>query len=123
MKTPSLTIKDLFRLAFSAPVVWLSEAANEHPHLNWVVTGVEEAQPGDILLLSSVSNAARTLARAHELGTAAVIFLGEQASHAAAASFSSGYRTAMFVAVGLAVLGAFVSLVRGAPAGPGEAHA
>jgi len=31
-ETPSLTIKDLFRLAFSAPVVWLSEAANEHPH-------------------------------------------------------------------------------------------
>ena len=78
MKTPSLTIKDLFRLAFSAPVVWLSEAANEHPHLNWVVTSIEEAQPGDILLLSSVSNAARTLARARELGTAAVIFLGDE---------------------------------------------
>jgi MFS family permease len=54
---------------------------------------------------------------------ARVIFLGAEASHAAAASFSSGYRTAMFVAVGLAVLGALVSLVRGAPTGPSEAHA
>jgi hypothetical protein len=78
MKTPSPTIKDLFRLAFSAPVVWLSEGANERPHLNWVVTSVDEAQQGDILLLSTVSNAARTLVRARELGTAAVIFLGHE---------------------------------------------
>ena len=45
---------------------------------------------------------------------ARVIFLGQEASQAAAASYSDGYRTAMFVAVGLAVLGALVSLVRAA---------
>jgi EmrB/QacA subfamily drug resistance transporter len=44
-----------------------------------------------------------------------VLFLGEKASRAAASSFSGGYRTAMFVAVGLAVAGAMVSLVRGRP--------
>ncbi len=54
---------------------------------------------------------------------ARVIFLGEEASQAAATSFSDGYRAAMFVAVGLAVLGALVSLVRGAPAEQNEAHA
>lgn len=42
-----------------------------------------------------------------------VLFLGEKASRAAAESFSSGYRTAMLVAAGLAVAGALVSLVRG----------
>lgn len=47
---------------------------------------------------------------------ARVIFLGEKASQAAASSFSDGYRSAMYVAVGLSVLGAFVSMVRGAPA-------
>ncbi|HVM72643.1 MAG TPA: helix-turn-helix domain-containing protein [Anaerolineales bacterium] len=78
MNTPALTIKDLFRLAFSAPVVWLAETAGEHPRLNWVVTGVEEAQQGDILILSTVANAARNLTRARELGTAAVIFLGDE---------------------------------------------
>ena len=78
MKTPSPTIKDLFRLAFSAPVVWLSEGANERPRLKWVVTNVDEAQQGDILLLSTVSNGARTLERARDLGTAAVIFLGDE---------------------------------------------
>ncbi len=46
-----------------------------------------------------------------------VLFLGEKASEAAAASFSGGYRTAMFVAVGLAVAGAIVSLIRGRPDG------
>jgi MFS family permease len=44
-----------------------------------------------------------------------VLLLGEKASLAAASSFSGGYRTAMFVGVGLAVAGAVVSLVRGRP--------
>lgn len=46
-----------------------------------------------------------------------VLLLGERASQTAASSFSGGYRTAMFVAVGLAVAGGMVSLVRGQPVG------
>jgi len=42
-----------------------------------------------------------------------VIFLGEEASAAAAASYGEGFRTAMLVATGLAVVGAAVSMVRG----------
>lgn len=42
-----------------------------------------------------------------------VLFLGEEASAAAAQSYSGGYRTAMLVAAGLAVIGALVSMVRG----------
>jgi len=42
-----------------------------------------------------------------------VLFLGEEASAAAASSFSEGFMTAMLVAAGLAVIGALVSLVRG----------
>ena len=53
---------------------------------------------------------------------ARVIFLGEETSQAAASSFSHGYRSAMFVAAGLAVLGAAVSLVRGRPAEREESH-
>jgi predicted MFS family arabinose efflux permease len=45
-----------------------------------------------------------------------VLFLGEKASQVAAAEFAKGYRTAMFLAVGLAIAGAAVSLVRGRPA-------
>jgi purine catabolism regulator len=78
MKTRSPTIKDLFRLALSAPVVWLAENPNECPNLNWVVTSIDEAQEGDILLLTSVSDASRTLGRAQEQGSAAVVFLGDE---------------------------------------------
>lgn len=42
-----------------------------------------------------------------------VLFLGEEASAAAASAYSEGFRTAMVVAAGLAVAGAVVSLVRG----------
>ena len=49
----------------------------------------------------------------HRLSPTAVLFLGEQASEAAAATFSEGYKTAMFLAAGLLVAGALVSLVKG----------
>ncbi len=78
MKKTSLTLKELFRLAFPAPIVWLTEASNEHPHLNWVVTNVAEAQEGDILLLASVAEAAETLTRAQDEGVAAAVFLGDE---------------------------------------------
>ena len=77
MKTQAPTIQELFRLAFSAPVVWLAENSNERPKLGWVVTNVESVQEGDILLLSSVSEAAPVLERARDQGASAVIFLGE----------------------------------------------
>jgi len=41
-----------------------------------------------------------------------VIFLGEQASEAAAASFSDGFHTAMLVGAGLAAAGALVSMLQ-----------
>lgn len=45
-----------------------------------------------------------------------VLFLGEQASEAAAATFSEGFRTAMVVAAGLAFAGGLVTLIWGRPA-------
>ena len=42
-----------------------------------------------------------------------VIFLGAKASEGAAVAFAAGYREAMLVGAGLAVLGAAISLVRG----------
>ncbi|HTX91378.1 MAG TPA: helix-turn-helix domain-containing protein [Anaerolineales bacterium] len=77
MKTPALTIKDLFRLAFPTPVVWLAEGTNERPHLNWVVTSVEEAQEGDIFILSNASNVSATLVQARDRSVAAVVCLGD----------------------------------------------
>jgi purine catabolism regulator len=78
MSGSSFTIKDLFRIAFSVPIVWLSGDPNKRPNLNWVVTNVEEVQEGDILLLATVASARRVLSRAREQGAAAVIFLGDK---------------------------------------------
>ena len=78
MKTQGLTIKELFRLAFSAPVVWLAENPNERPKLGWVVTSVESVQEGDILLISTNCDAAPILVQARDQGASAVIFLGDE---------------------------------------------
>jgi PucR family transcriptional regulator, purine catabolism regulatory protein len=77
MKPQSLTLQELFRLAFSAPVVWLAEHAGAHTKLGWVVTSVEATQAGDILLLGSNCEAEPALAQAREQGAAAVVFLGD----------------------------------------------
>jgi PucR family transcriptional regulator, purine catabolism regulatory protein len=79
MERHSLTIKELLRLAFPTPVVWLAENSEERPGLNWVVTNVEATQAGDILLLSTAAGAAQTLERARLQGAAAVMFLGDAA--------------------------------------------
>jgi hypothetical protein len=36
MTTPSLSLKDLFRLAFSGHVVWLSGDPEARPNVTWV---------------------------------------------------------------------------------------
>ena len=78
METPSLAIQELFRLAFSTPIVWLSGDPNGRPNLNWAVINADEVQQGDILLLASTSNAKQVLARVQEQGAAAVICLGDE---------------------------------------------
>ncbi len=78
MGEPSLTIRDLFRLAFSVPVVWLSGDPENRPNWNWVVTKADEVQAGDILLLPEAPSSRRVLTRAREMGAAAVIILGEK---------------------------------------------
>jgi purine catabolism regulator len=78
MKTQSLTIKELFRLAIPSQVVWLAESSNERVKLGWVVTSVEAAQEGDLLLLSGTCDAEPALLRARDQGASAVVFLGDE---------------------------------------------
>jgi MFS family permease len=121
------------RVALALGTIGVGMAAFSSPNTSAVMGSIKRHQ---LSLASGFLGTMRSLGQGLSVGLlgaiaasglgatgARVIFLGEEASHAAASSFSSGYRTAMFVAVGLAVLGAAVSLVRGAPAGPDEAHA
>ena len=48
MSSPALALKDLFRLAFSGQVIWLSEPVDPRPNIRWVVFSVKEAQQGDL---------------------------------------------------------------------------
>jgi purine catabolism regulator len=83
MSAPALALKDLFRLTFSGPVIWLAGDPNAHPGVNWVVFSVEEAHQGDILLLAAGSpvvveaELAATLRRALAAGVSAVLICGD----------------------------------------------
>ena len=69
----SFTLKDLFRLAFSEPVTWLAGEAKAKCTINWVIFSVEEAQPGDLLILPAAHLSLKTLAQAHKRRVAAVL--------------------------------------------------
>jgi MFS family permease len=120
-----------FRVVLALGTIGVGMAAFSSPNTSSVMGSVRRSQ---LSLASGFLGTMRSVGQGLSVGLlgaiaasglgptgARVIFLGEEASQAAASSFSSGYRTAMFVAVGLSVLGALVSLVRGRPTS-GEAH-
>ncbi|MFZ6026913.1 MAG: PucR family transcriptional regulator [Chloroflexota bacterium] len=77
MSAPTLALKDLFRLAFSGPVVWLAGDPAARPNINWVVFSVEEAQQGDVLVLSAASDLADSIQRALTQGVSVVLISGD----------------------------------------------
>jgi EmrB/QacA subfamily drug resistance transporter len=116
-----------FRVVLALGTLGVGMAMFSSPNTSAVMGSVERHQ---LSLASGFLGTMRSLGQGLSVGLlgaiaasglgavgARMIFLGEEASRAAATAFSDGYRTAMFVAAGLAVLGALVSLVRGAPVG------
>jgi EmrB/QacA subfamily drug resistance transporter len=113
-----------WRVALALAVVGIGMAAFSAPNTSSIMGSVQRSQ---LSLASGFLSTMRTAGQGFSialLGAIAasglgpvggrVLFLGEQASGAAALSFSDGYRTAMLVAAGLAVAGALASLQRGA---------
>jgi MFS family permease len=122
-----------FRMVLALGTIGVGMAAFSSPNTSSVMGSVKRSQ---LSLASGFLGTMRSVGQGLSVGLlgaiaasglgaagARVIFLGEEASQAAAVSFSHGYRTAMFVAVGLSVVGAAVSLVRGKPADQEKAHA
>lgn len=58
MSSPSLSLRELFRLAFTEPVYWLAGDENSRPHIHWVSFNLSEVQPGDLFILESGKNPA-----------------------------------------------------------------
>jgi EmrB/QacA subfamily drug resistance transporter len=112
-----------WRVIVALAVVGIGMAAFSAPNTSSVMGSVQRSQ---LSLASGFLGTMRTAGQgisiallgavaASGLGATGgrVLLLGEKASEAAAESFSSGFRTAMLVAAGLAVVGALISLVRG----------
>jgi EmrB/QacA subfamily drug resistance transporter len=113
----------VWRIILGLSFVGLGMAAFSSPNTSSVMGSVKRSE---LSLASGFLGTMRTAGQGISIGLLGaiaasslgpiggrVIFLGEQASAAAAESYSSGYRTAMLVASGLALAGALVSLVRG----------
>lgn len=75
--TTSISINDLFRLAFEEPVTWLSEQVSTPGPVNWVVTSLPEVQSGDILLCLPEQFESEVLTQAQESNVGCVLILGE----------------------------------------------
>lgn len=77
MTNHATTIKDIFRLAFSQPWIWLNgEKAADRP-VNWVAISLEEARAGDLLLLPADRVKVQDLSSAEKKDIVAVLLLGE----------------------------------------------
>ena len=72
----TLSLSELFRLAFEDPVDWLNGDPSTHPPLNWVVVSIADAQQGDLLVVSGEEDLAALIQQAVEIETAAVLVCG-----------------------------------------------
>jgi MFS family permease len=117
------------RVVLALAIVGIGMAAFSSPNTSAVMGSVRRDQ---LSLASGFLATMRTVGQgvsvallgaiaASQLGPAGarVLFLGEKASRGAASAFSTGYRTAMFAGVGLAVGAALVSWLVGGGAGEG----
>jgi purine catabolism regulator len=79
MSVKSSDLNELFRLAFSEPFSWLSEAPAREQNVNWIALSLEEACAGDIVLLAAAEITNKLLLKACKKEAAAVLILGDDA--------------------------------------------
>ena len=77
MASTSLGLKDLLRLTFSGPVVWLCGEGQGLRAVQWITTGLAEAQPGDVLLTYASQLNVELIQQARERQLSALLLLGE----------------------------------------------
>lgn len=76
MVTQSISLKELLRLSFSEPLLWLCGEEFEDRPVHWIATSPEDAQAGDILLLPSEQLSADLVARARQEQLSALLLFG-----------------------------------------------
>jgi len=70
-------LNDLLRLSLSEPVHWLSEEGAINTPVHWVATSLEEARPGDLLLVPSEQLTSKFIRQAHARGVGAILGFGQ----------------------------------------------
>jgi purine catabolism regulator len=79
MVAQSPSLKELLRLSLPCVVAWLAGEPDSEAHVDWVATSLDEANPGDLLLLPGVQISAGLLIEAGKQGVPVVLCLGEPA--------------------------------------------
>ncbi len=70
-------LKTLLRLAFADQITWLSDPPEREINVRWVTSGLEEAQSGDLLLVTAPELDRKTLNQARQREVVAILVLGE----------------------------------------------
>ena len=76
MNAKSIRLKDLLRLAFPVPVVWLAGECYAERLVNWVATRTDELQEGDLLLVEPTGLNGQLILQAQQQGAVAVLVTG-----------------------------------------------
>jgi purine catabolism regulator len=71
------SLKDLIRLSFSEPVLWLSGEVIGERSVHWVTTSIDETQPGDVLIVHGHQVNHQLIIRAQNQQVTALLVLGE----------------------------------------------
>ncbi len=77
MTAKSLGLKDLIRLTFSGPAIWLCGESQNSRTVHWIATSLSEAQPGDVLISYAAHLDVQLIQQAQELQVGALLLLGE----------------------------------------------
>lgn len=70
-------LKDLIRLTFSEPIIWLKGEPTDDQSVNWGVFSFDDVQSGDLLVLPVAEVKREPIVRADSAGAVAVVLLGE----------------------------------------------
>lgn len=76
MDEQSFNLNELSRLAFSEPITWLSAEPGRDVQIGWFAISINEASPGDVVLLPSSDASSEVLLKAQKKGVSAILLLG-----------------------------------------------
>lgn len=75
MNAPTPTLRELLRLSLTHPVAWLSAEPPPDAGVDWVASSLEEAGPGDLLILPAAQFDERTLTASIVKGVKVILFI------------------------------------------------